>query len=478
MARFLDVCRFVPTAGGTSDWTVSAAVGGYQTPTAAGAVNGASYRYRAESSDLTQWEVGYGTYTSGVLSRSTVLFNSAGTTAKIGFSTVPQVAIVALGEDLLAVDEANAFTPTQQDRARSNIGAAPGYPDFWNGSFSLWQRATVFTFNGGTQSPNYGQYTADCCSNGAGTGGVATVQKYTLNATEQAAITPSINPPSTGMRMTWTTAPTSGGGQSGYTAYASFVELKGNNVANYAGKTVTVSVWIRCATGQSLPFYLYVALGGLTATGHLGSNTIVGTAAGVDCTTAGDTEIFARSARMTTAVGPTWQRFSYTLTLDNLQAATLSTFPVVNIGIGMDYTDITSTTDIYITALNLDPGPAVLPWREWPDEAKWTLATYNFQRIGLGAVGYCVSTTTIQVSLNMKGIIKANGAGGGGLFTLPGVNPTISCSNSASFTGSSSAFSVISASAYGMFLNITGFSGLAAGASCVMTNDWLYSAQG
>jgi hypothetical protein len=102
MASFLDVCRFFPTAGGTTDWTVSAAVGGYQTPSAAGAVNGALYRYRAESTDLTQWEVGYGTYntSTSVLSRSTVLFNSAGTTAKIGFSTVPQVAIVALAEDI------------------------------------------------------------------------------------------------------------------------------------------------------------------------------------------------------------------------------------------------------------------------------------------------------------------------------------------------------------------------------------------
>lgn len=102
MAAFLDVCRFTPTAGSTTDWTVSAAATGYQTPAGAGAVNGALYRYRAESADLTQWEVGYGAYTvSGtVLARTTVLFNSAGTTAKINFSAAPTVAIVALAEDL------------------------------------------------------------------------------------------------------------------------------------------------------------------------------------------------------------------------------------------------------------------------------------------------------------------------------------------------------------------------------------------
>lgn len=112
-SSFLDVCRFTPTLGGTTDWTYSAAVVGYESPTAAGAVNGAIYRYRAESSDLSQWEVGYGAYNSstGVLARTTVLRNSSGTGtgagqsgagSKISFSTVPQVAVVMLAQDLPA----------------------------------------------------------------------------------------------------------------------------------------------------------------------------------------------------------------------------------------------------------------------------------------------------------------------------------------------------------------------------------------
>lgn len=114
-SSFLDVCRFNPTVGGTTDWTYSSAVTGYQSPTAAGAVNGAIYSYRAESGDLTQWEVGYGAYNSGtgVFSRSTVLFNSSGTTSKINFSTVPQVAIVALGEDLASLVNANSLAGAQ-----------------------------------------------------------------------------------------------------------------------------------------------------------------------------------------------------------------------------------------------------------------------------------------------------------------------------------------------------------------------------
>lgn len=115
MASYLDVCRFTPTLGGTTDWTYSAAVTGYQSPTAAGAVNATVYRYRAESLDLSQWEIGYGAYNSGtgVFARTTILFNSSGGTSKINFTTVPQVAIVAIAEDLPSLTAANsAFTGT------------------------------------------------------------------------------------------------------------------------------------------------------------------------------------------------------------------------------------------------------------------------------------------------------------------------------------------------------------------------------
>jgi hypothetical protein len=129
MAAFLDACRFNPTAGGTTDWTYSSAVSGYQSPAAANVVNGRLYKYRAESADLSQWELGEGAYNTGtgVLARTTVLFNSSGSTSKINFSTVPQVAIVALKGDLISVEEANSFTTIQKSQARTNIGMADGH---------------------------------------------------------------------------------------------------------------------------------------------------------------------------------------------------------------------------------------------------------------------------------------------------------------------------------------------------------------
>jgi len=129
MAAFLNACRFNPTSGGTTDWTYSSAVNGYQSPMAANVVNGRLYKYRAESADLSQWELGEGAYntSTGVLARTAVLFNSSGNTSKINFSTVPQVAIVALKEDLIAPDESNSFTSGQKSQIRTNIGMADGH---------------------------------------------------------------------------------------------------------------------------------------------------------------------------------------------------------------------------------------------------------------------------------------------------------------------------------------------------------------
>jgi hypothetical protein len=131
MAAFLDGCRFNPVAGGTTDWTYSSAVTGYQSPAAANVVNETLYKYRAESADLSQWEFGEGAYNTGtgVLARTTVLYNSAGNSSKINFSTVPQVAIVALKEDIISVQENNSFSAAQQAQARHNIGTSIGIPD-------------------------------------------------------------------------------------------------------------------------------------------------------------------------------------------------------------------------------------------------------------------------------------------------------------------------------------------------------------
>jgi hypothetical protein len=97
---YVDACGFIPVSSGTGDFVVSAAVTGYQTPASAGAVNGTVYSYRAQSSDLSQWEEGYGAYTSSTttLARTTVTASSTG--SKVSFSAAPNVFITALTADL------------------------------------------------------------------------------------------------------------------------------------------------------------------------------------------------------------------------------------------------------------------------------------------------------------------------------------------------------------------------------------------
>lgn len=131
MAAFLDLCRFVPTAGGTSDWTFSSTVAPYISPAAAGATSGRVYKVRAESFDLTQWEVSEGAYSSagsGSFARTTVLYNSAGTGTlqggagtKVNFNPAPQVWVVASKRDLLSIEEANSFTTAQKLQAKANL---------------------------------------------------------------------------------------------------------------------------------------------------------------------------------------------------------------------------------------------------------------------------------------------------------------------------------------------------------------------
>ena len=133
MAAFLNNCRFIPAGGGTTDWVYASTVGGCQSPALAGAIDGRRYKFLAISSDLTQWEIAEGTYTaaSGTFARTTVLYNSSGSGAasgqsgagnKISFTVAPNVAIVAVKEDLISVEESNAFSAAQMAQGRANLG--------------------------------------------------------------------------------------------------------------------------------------------------------------------------------------------------------------------------------------------------------------------------------------------------------------------------------------------------------------------
>lgn len=115
VSAYADICRFNATTGGTTDWTYSSAVTGYQSPTSAGVVTATQYSYRAESivsGAITDWENGFGicTITAGVptFARTTIIASSTG--SKVNFAVAPQVALVALKEDLRAAPTRQVLT--------------------------------------------------------------------------------------------------------------------------------------------------------------------------------------------------------------------------------------------------------------------------------------------------------------------------------------------------------------------------------
>jgi hypothetical protein len=120
---YLDACGFIATSTGTGSFVVSAAATGCQTPASASAANTAVYSYRAESADKSQWEEGFGAYTvsTTTLARSTITANSSGGTTAISFTTIPNVYVTALSQDLA---NASLLTSGTLPVARLNGGTA------------------------------------------------------------------------------------------------------------------------------------------------------------------------------------------------------------------------------------------------------------------------------------------------------------------------------------------------------------------
>lgn len=100
MAEFLNVCFFRAVSGGTVSLEVASAITGFLTPAGADAVDGVEYAYRAESDDMSQWEVGYGIYDADTQTLTRSPLKSSNANALVNFSAAPRVRIVALAADL------------------------------------------------------------------------------------------------------------------------------------------------------------------------------------------------------------------------------------------------------------------------------------------------------------------------------------------------------------------------------------------
>ena len=116
-------------APGTGTVTLLGASTGYVSFSVIG--NGNSTYYTIADQGGNNWEVGIGTYTASgtTLSRDTVLSNSAGTTAKINFSSGTQDVFVTYPSEVSVYSSNNAGTNGQFLKS-NGTGVAPTWSDY------------------------------------------------------------------------------------------------------------------------------------------------------------------------------------------------------------------------------------------------------------------------------------------------------------------------------------------------------------
>lgn len=92
---FINRCVWRATSSGTGDFVVASAIPGHRVPADCvkpGIVDGGTYRYFAQSDDLSEWEIGYGPWnnSTSTLERAVVL-DSSNSGSAVSFTAAPAV---------------------------------------------------------------------------------------------------------------------------------------------------------------------------------------------------------------------------------------------------------------------------------------------------------------------------------------------------------------------------------------------------
>lgn len=132
MVGFVNRAVFTAVSNGTVDFEVSSAVTGFLTPANAGAVDGVVYRYAAENAALTEWEIGYGVYTSSPqgLARTSIT-KSSNSNAIVSFTNPPTVRLVAFAEDFNVSGDPNSAFSVNKNASNQTISSSSATKLTW-----------------------------------------------------------------------------------------------------------------------------------------------------------------------------------------------------------------------------------------------------------------------------------------------------------------------------------------------------------
>lgn len=140
MASYLDMCRFVPVAGGLGDWEVASAVQGYLDDIGSSAEDQIPYHAHAQSADQQQWEISTGIYdlATRTFRRTRIDYGSNGPGVPVDFTAIPEVGIVLLKEDIARAYTGN-LAPTLY-APDDSFYVQRSNQDFWVRESGVWVR--------------------------------------------------------------------------------------------------------------------------------------------------------------------------------------------------------------------------------------------------------------------------------------------------------------------------------------------------
>ena len=284
-----------------------------------------------------------------------------------------------------------------------------------NGDFRIWQRGTSFASNG---------YTADRWINNS-LNGTTTISRQAFTAGAA---------PVSGYEGTFFLRAASTGGGS-----YSIAEQRIEDVRTFAGQTVTLSYWAKCASGT--------VVNDPTLVQTFGSG--------------GSTEVTASTA--TATITTTWQRFTHTFTIPSIAGKTIGTNGYLNARIYRYLGSAAVTVDIW--GVQIERGTIATPFEQRPIGTELALCQRYYVLVGAGGAGSVDFSTRVNIAWQFPVTMRD---------TPPNptkINePTVRVSNT-TFTATASTIAATYGYTQGATVVIDGFSGLTTGWGVACVNN-------